>query len=193
MPGPGRRFIPKLTHEQELALAIRIVERMASDNITAKKAIRLIRPEYGVSEAYCYRVLERQGFPTSSLTPETVYRHTKMMARATKLYTLVEKQRIVNRLMALADLEAEQIESEYRETGVMTDKMAQRTARAVAMLNRGIAIDEKLNKAGVPIDGFRTPEPEGESESGGGSLTDMLDAARKRAAELRAERERLTA
>lgn len=192
MPGTGRRFVPKLTHEQELALAIRIVEKMASDNVTAKKAIRVVRPEYGVSEAYCYRVLERQGFPTSSLTPETVYRHTKMMARATKLYTLVEKQRIVNRLMALADLEAEQIESEYRDTGVMTDKMAQRTARAVAMLNRGIAIDEKLNKAGVPIDGFRAPEPESESESGG-TLTDMLDAARRRAAELRAARERLTA
>lgn len=194
MPGEGRRFVPKLSYERELSLSIEIVEMMANENVSAHRAIQAIRGKYGVSHAYCYVILKRNGFPPERLTPDALHRRMVLNARTSKLYSLPEKQAIVNRLIALAQLEAEQLEAEYRETGVMTDSLGRRISRSVTTLNRAIDIDQKLNKAGIPVDGFVLPKPSegGESESEPKGMQDLLADARARRDALRAEQERLT-
>lgn len=194
MPGEGRRFVPKLSHERELSLAIEIVEKMSAENISAHKAIQAVRHSYGVSHAYCYTVLNRNGFPLSRLTPDALYRRAVLAAATAKLYSLPDKQGIVNRLIALAKLEVGQLEAAYLEDGEFTDSFSRRLSRAVTTMNRAIDIDSKLNKAGIPVDGWVVPHtPEGgESESEPKGMHDLLAEARARRDALRAEQERLT-
>lgn len=196
MANGGKRPHPvQMPAERQVELCAEVLELMSVEALSMNKAVNRVIPKYGISRATAYRILALNGYTGANLTPEYIHRRTLLMVRSSRLYSLQEKQAIVNRLMALAELEATEIESEYLETRKMTEIMGRRVSRAIATMNRGLNIDERLVRAGIPIAGYTVKVAEPDSETGEKappqSIERLLEQARRRRDELQAKQEEI--